>query len=1397
MVLAAAMMMAGDGWIGRLEAQSLVASRLKDGYMKDHANYYAGLNLEESGKSVVLDVADSRLNLGAFNDGMASKEDDTATFEDAFELWKSFAYGRIGGSVNEDYWDSLMVWTRQYLQQGIVPLLWVDADYYRLSKAFWASKGYDINEDSSGIVKVGNWQESDFERGYAFAAVPMVKAWRGEYDRIILDPRFMIVGEGMAAVSGYGYEVDGVSYDLQVGVAAPLVLKKRMSQLRFVLRGVQDSVRLKFFTNPLIGKGGMKDLAHWVRVWVNLLWNSNWNDVLAGRDIEVFEVRSRFKDMEFGDEISGMAKISVDLGTGENGLKHRCMQRPLVFVEGIDFGYEDLPTGCRDGKCGSIGYIDLLKGKQWNSELGVWEEWASVEHAGKMLQRYKDSGYDIVYVDFEKGADWIDHNAQVLREVMKWVKLRMCGDRFHVVGASMGGLVAKYALNMMEEAGETGCVVSFTTFDTPHEGANIPLSAQHTMEYFRGVNRACKDAVNRKLNARAAKQMLLYHYGSTDTCAKERIAFMSRGYAKGFPASPWKMAVSNGSGLGLDGVQELIDGSEMVRGSLLYRIRYTKGMVTLLEASAVAATGCILAAKGVKILMEGFEVEGYAMIRKEVVKNRLHNMVARVHIGLKNHFYEVARGSSCYDHQPGGRTDVVKYFGFKGLVIAGDLGATGTCFIPTWSALGLDGKEWTKSSLQRLGAGWLQLKSGEFDDYYVADKNQDHVYFDSAADGNAMWLLHRLLWLDRAPSLSDVSTEVVFGGLRDRFVRDLHVYDGGKLMINTREGAGNLEILTDEEKMLAKLKVRKFFQKGCYGSEIHVWQGGEFVVGSGFNGKQATEFHMVSAGVMEVHRDGKLMIMGGKATMKVVKGAVLKLESGSMLIVDNGCSLIIEEGGRLVVGKDVRILLNGSASLLHVNGCLEMADETILSPSSYGNIPVGLLKLSAVGKGFGTAEIVGSKIGIVIRGNGINGSAVLQWEGNFDLHKQLVKFEMEEAAIKFGLGTRVILGGNVKLKNSSFTALEWSVRGGNVLYVKGGNTWVDGCVFSELDTGLVVMDGGKFESLTESEFEHCGVGLVVRELGFSGFFNRFFECDKGAMIFAEKQLQAMDRCTFIGNNTVGLDVLGGPSSMSCGYYTLVRESMFLRNKLAMNTLNRDIALACAEFSYNDNGLEQYGGMLAMGAGSGLKYGKDTLRLGNNSFNKNEYSQIHVTSVQLYPNGRNNFIMDGNMSFLKPSVWGSINNDEGDAVWNVYGSNLNFGNNYVAPIRSAMGMQDVMKYHVALEFETGTGESLLLKGNMLPGTNITCFSPKAEYKPGKKGEGVKRGLQDELDVDAELEEVISRWPNEFVLYDLTGKKLSEVEVKQDANWQLRFAEGVYLMRWMENGETRYRKIYLGK
>lgn len=1399
MMLAGAMFLAGEMMVGHLGAQSLVSSRLKSGYMKDHSHFYEGLNLEGSGKSVVLDLADSRLNLLAYNDGMASMGDDTSTFDDAYELWRTFAYAKVSGTVDETYWDSLMGWTQEYLQKGIVPILWVDADYYRLSKAFWLSKGYDFNDDSSSLVKLGSWQESDFERGYAFAAVPMVKAWRGEYDKIILDPRFMVVGSGMQPAAGYGVEVDGDYYNLELGVPLGLNFKKKMSQLRFVLRGIQDSVRLKFFNNPLLGMGGSKvSVGHSVRIWFNELWNQQWHSVLDGRNLETFEVDARFKDMEFGEEIRGMAKVTVDLGVGNNGVKRKCIERPLVFVEGVDFGYEDMPTGFRDGKCGSIGYIDLLKGKQWNSEIGVWEEWKAVEHASMMLKRYQDSGYDIVYVDFEKGADWIDHNAQVLREVLKWVKLRMCGDRIHVVGASMGGLVAKYALNLMEEAGEMGCVSSFTTFDTPHEGANIPLGVQHLMNYLSSVSRECRDGVTRKLDARASKQMLLYHYGSNDTCAKERLQFLGRGYATAFPASPWKMAVSNGSGNGLDGVQQLADGSDMVRGSKLVNMHMRKGAVTLLSVSASSTSGSKLAGSVLKKLLGGIQLEGYAMMRKDRVLGKQRNLVATVQLSvLRNCFYEVDSRSSCYDHQPGGQHDAIKYFGFKNLVIRGDINTERTCFIPTWSALGLGGKEWMQGSIQRLGSGWLQLKSGNFHDYYVADENQDHVYFDSAKDGNAMWLLHRLLWLDKAPSYAELSTEVVFGGDRDRFVGNMNIYDGGKLMMNTMEGAGNWEILSDAQKKLSKLKERKFYQKGCYGSEIQVWQGGEFIVGSGFNAKQNTEFSMVSLGLMEVHKDGKLLVMGGKSVMRVVKDAVLRLDSGSILIIDNGSMLVIEEGGKLEIGKDVRVLLNGSASMLHVKGRLEMKDGSVLMPSSLGNIPMGMLKFSSVGKGFGTAEVKGKDLGLVIYGNGINGPAVLQFEGNFDWHEQLSRVDIENASVKFGKGSRVVFGGSVNLSNSSWMALDWSVRGGNSLHMKGGKLKVEGCYFADLDTGLLIDNKADVLLFSENEFAHCGVGLVVWETPINAFMNRFFECEKGAMMYAEKYLQVMDHAQFIGNTKVGLDVLGGSEAMACGFYTLVRESMFLRNELAMNALSRDIALACAEFSYNEKGLEQYGGMLAMGASSGLRYGKDTLALGNNSFNKNEHSQIHVTGVQLYPNGHNNFIMDGNMGFLKPSIWGEINNGEDDVIWGEYGKKLNLGSNYVAPIRSTMGMKDVETYHIALTLETGTGENLMLKGNLLSSVNVTCFSPKMEYRAGKKGEGIKEGLQDGLAVEATESDMILAWPKAFDMFDLAGKRLCEVNVEKDADWQGRFVEGVYLMRWMENGEQHFRKVYLRK
>lgn len=96
-----------------------------------------------------------------------------------------------------------------------------------------------------------------------------------------------------------------------------------------------------------------------------------------------------------------------------------------------------------------------------------------------MFREMLANGYEVVYVDFHSGGDYIENNSLVLAKVINEINVRK-GSRIPniVVGVSMGGLVARHALRQMELAGNDHQTSLVNYFDSPHLGANVPVGYQ-------------------------------------------------------------------------------------------------------------------------------------------------------------------------------------------------------------------------------------------------------------------------------------------------------------------------------------------------------------------------------------------------------------------------------------------------------------------------------------------------------------------------------------------------------------------------------------------------------------------------------------------------------------------------------------------------------------------------------------------------------------------------------------------------------------------------------------------------------------------------------------------------------------------------------------------------------
>jgi len=191
----------------------------------------------------------------------------------------------------------------------------------------------------------------------------------------------------------------------------------------------------------------------------------------------------------------------------------------------------------------------------------------------------RDEGYDIVILnapqystggkDIDGGADYIQRNAMVLVELINEMNDQKVGDaELVVLGPSMGGLIARYALAYMEQNSLDPETRLYISFDAPHRGANIPISLQYLINYLaREFNNVEALAiVESVLNSPAAKEMLYDHYLShlqagsdflqdpnkllPDGAPNFRDAFQTELDALGFPQSVRNVAMVNGSSEG-------------------------------------------------------------------------------------------------------------------------------------------------------------------------------------------------------------------------------------------------------------------------------------------------------------------------------------------------------------------------------------------------------------------------------------------------------------------------------------------------------------------------------------------------------------------------------------------------------------------------------------------------------------------------------------------------------------------------------------------------------------------------------------------------------------------------------------------------------------------------------
>ena len=193
------------------------------------------------------------------------------------------------------------------------------------------------------------------------------------------------------------------------------------------------------------------------------------------------------------------------------------MEKVIVYVEGIDV-------------------MDITKS---TNRMGNEIYQQQIINTG--LADLRNFGYTFVVVDWENSRRDMKDNAANIVGLLEDLKCQLAAmhseQEFVVIGESMGGVVCNYALTDMEKNPGSGCYRDkkhntrlFITLDAPHQGANIPLSIQHAYKDLTGgigfipitqfistsLGQLVSNAFNLFLDAKAAKQLLIYHASTHD-----------------------------------------------------------------------------------------------------------------------------------------------------------------------------------------------------------------------------------------------------------------------------------------------------------------------------------------------------------------------------------------------------------------------------------------------------------------------------------------------------------------------------------------------------------------------------------------------------------------------------------------------------------------------------------------------------------------------------------------------------------------------------------------------------------------------------------------------------------------------------------------------------------------
>ncbi len=678
----------------------------------------------------------------------------------------------------------------------------------------------------------------------------------------------------------------------------------------------------------------------------------------------------------------GKADISVYFACG-----HDKLIKPLIWVEGFN----------------PIPLLEFDPGQNLDPfyMLGILNDEKSLIDGKRMREQFDWEGYDLVYVDFHNGGDYVQRSARVVEQVIREVntlKATNNSDESNVlIGESLGGLIGRYALLEMEAADEDHETGTYISFDSPHQGANIPIAGQYAAlhlpyirfggsdlwEYFAALA-LLEDIVDlvdieaemledfletapivdirlgeQMLRTPAAQQMLIYQvpddFSNVDAenlTNPLHSSFMTEYHALGNLEHCEELMSSNGSGLGTSGSQGFAPNESLFKiDGNFFTLLGSAFMGTTVGWESWALSSALAVQADLRALPD------YSASNQLIYHFKLRNNVGPMYFVWTNKTVKVKKVYPL-DGAPGGYYDidlptnpVIDEFIGSGVL---EINFNTFNYIPTYSGLNLSSSylETPFEDLSNLGD--VDYESPAFRTSNVIDLYEGSDIFGVTAsypnanhihlyERNSEWLYFHLIGHNGINQNTNLSSNSFnFGvaqfGSSDNFENTNH-----------RKTVSRIDVL-DNITGTAQVYINKNNRIGFIGGD----EGSYTVLGTASEPThfavfvkptcldEDKELNVYSGGLLYIgegeYQTGDLHLLSG-VTLTVGDGGSLYIRENSRIIVHEGARLIFEDGATVVNYGSIKLLGDPSSSTYTENGILEYNDGVeLIMPKTVSNI---------------------------------------------------------------------------------------------------------------------------------------------------------------------------------------------------------------------------------------------------------------------------------------------------------------------------------------------------------------------------------------------------------------------------------------------------------------------------